>query len=205
MLKKRYAALMIVSLLVGGAALVKYSVSATVDPAWTSNANISAEKAEEIALNELGLTRDQVVMDRTEADRERGRYVWEVEIYHNGIEYDFEINADSGEILKQKQENERRSSAKPSTDPAPAPTPTPDADAPDAPSADALTEEQAIAIALDDAGLTADQVTRLKVEKDFDDGAWEYEIEFKKDGMEYDYEIRISDSKILQRDIEWDD
>ena len=198
MLKKRYAALMIVSLLVGGAALVKYSVSATDDPAWTSNANISAEKAEEIALNELGLTRDQVVMDRTEADRERGLYVWEVEIYHNGIEYDFEINADSGEILKQKQENEKKSSAKPSTDPAPAPTP-------DAPSADALTEEQAIAIALADAGLTADHVTRLKVEKDFDDGAWEYEIEFKKDGMEYDYEIRISDSKILQRDIEWDD
>lgn len=189
-MKKRYAALMIVSLLVGGAALVKYSAFAMADP----NANVSAEKAEEIALNAAGLTRDAVVMDRTEADREKGQLVWEVEFYHDGIEYDFEIQAYTGEILKQKQENE----GKPSSKPAPLPAdPTPDAAE--------LTREQAIEIALKDAGFTADGVSRLKAEKDYDDGVWEYEIEFKKDGMEYEYDIRISDGKIIQRDIEWDD
>lgn len=207
-MKKRNAALMIVISLVAGATLLSMSLSpsaenlrttvkeAILTPASENQADqLTDSEAENIALGSLGLTRDEVILERTEYDRERGQWVWEVEFYHNGIEYDFEIDAHTGEILKQKQEKEGRPSSKPATDPAPEPTPD----------ANGLTEEQATQIALADAGLTADQVTRLKVEKDRDDGVWEYEIEFQKDGMEYDYEIRISDGKILQRDIEWDD
>ena len=217
-MKKRYAALMIVISLVGGATLLSMSLSpsaenlrttvkeAILTPASENQTNqLTDSEAEDIALGSVGLSRDGVVMERTELDRERGQWVWEVEFYRDGVEYDFEIEAYTGEILKQKQEKEGRPSSKPA-DPAPevnnppadvSPEPTPDANG--------LTEEQATEIALADAGLSADQVTRLKVEKDRDDGVWEYEIEFKKDGMEYDYEIRISDGKILQRDIEWDD
>lgn len=219
MLKKRNAALMIVISLVAGATLLSMSLSpsaenlrttvkeAILTPASENQADqLTDSEAEDIALGSLGLTRDEVILERTEYDRERGRMVWEVELYHNGIEYDFEIDAHTGEILKQKQEKEGRPSSKPATDPAPEVN-NPPADIPPEPTPDAngLTEDQATQIALADAGLSADQVTRLKVEKDRDDGVWEYEIEFKKDGMEYDYEIRISDGKILQRDIEWDD
>lgn len=207
MLKKRYAALMIVSLLVGGAALVKYSVIAMTEPNSTdrviANTKLSADDAEKIALDALGLTRDAVVMDRTEYDREKGQDVWEVEFYHDGVEYDFEINADTGEILKQKQENERKTDGKPESKPDTKPS-TDDAPAP-APEVVGLTEDEAIALALADAKLSADDVTRLKAKQDYDDGVWVYEIEFDQGQTEYDYEIRISDGKIIERDIDIDD
>jgi uncharacterized membrane protein YkoI len=68
-----------------------------------------------------------------------------------------------------------------------------------------LTEEQALAIALDHAGLTEEQVTYVKVEKDFDDGRWVYEIEFREGRTEYEYEVRASDGKIVDYDKDWDD
>ena len=46
--------------------------------------------------------------------------------------------------------------------------------------------EQAKAIALEKAGFTENQVYFKKAKLDFDDGRWEYEIEFYKDYVEYD-------------------
>ena len=68
-----------------------------------------------------------------------------------------------------------------------------------------LTRDEAIAIALDSAGLTRDQVTRLEAEFDCDDGRPEYDVSFHQGGYEYDYEIHAETGKILSRDREWDD
>jgi hypothetical protein len=68
-----------------------------------------------------------------------------------------------------------------------------------------ITKEEATAIALADAGFSESQVTRLKAEFDYDDGRPEYEVEFQKDGFEYDYEIHAETSKILHKDKDWDD
>ena len=70
---------------------------------------------------------------------------------------------------------------------------------------DRLTKEEAIAIALKDAGLAENQVTRLKAEFDYDDGRPEYDVEFKYDGWEYEYEIHAESGKILRSDKDWDD
>ena len=70
---------------------------------------------------------------------------------------------------------------------------------------DRLTKEEAIAIALKDAGLAENQVTRLKAEFDYDDGRPEYDVEFKYDGWEYEYEIHAESGKILSYDKDWDD
>lgn len=164
----------------------------------TEPAVIAATRAEEIALEALGLTREQVRFDRTELDYERGKKVWEVELDHGYVEYDFTIDAYTGEILFQKED--REDEPKPPAD-TPADTP---ADSPVQPSEE-LTETQALEIALKHAGLTQDQVTRLKIEKDRDDGVGIYEIEFKCDGYEYEYEVRASDGKILDYDKEYDD
>ncbi len=158
---------------------------------------LGASRAEDIALQVLGLTRDQVRFDRTELDFERGKRVYEVELWSDGTEYDFVIDAVTGEILRQKQETERRPA-----------TPEPEASAPKPepqPEPTELTQEQAIEIALAHAGLTAEQVARVKIEKDRDDGTWIYEIEFRNGRTEYDYEIRISDGKIIDYDKDWDD
>ena len=68
-----------------------------------------------------------------------------------------------------------------------------------------ISREEAITIALQDAGFSADQVTRLKAEFDIDDGVPEYDVEFRHDGWEYEYEIHSESGKILKWDKDWDD
>lgn len=66
----------------------------------------------------------------------------------------------------------------------------------------ALTAKEAEAIALADAGLTAEQVTRLHTEYDIDRGVAEYEVEFDCDGYEYEYEIHADTGEILHKEKE---
>lgn len=91
----------------------------------------------------------------------------------------------------------------------PAPTEAPEVpvptEAPAAPAASRITKEEAIDIALKDAGFTKDQVTRLRAEFDYDDGRPEYEVDFHQDRYEYDYEIHAESGKILSKDKDLDD
>lgn len=94
--------------------------------------------------------------------------------------------------------------------PAPAEAPATPAEAPAVPAEvptepNRITKEEAIAIALADAGFSESQVARLKAEFDYDDGRPEYEVEFQKDGFEYDYEIHAETGKILHKDKDRDD
>ena len=90
------------------------------------------------------------------------------------------------------------------SEPAPA-EPAPAAPAPAEAASPYLSREEAIAIALKNAGLEESQVTRLKAEFDYDDGRPEYDVEFRHDGWEYDYEIHAESGKILRSDKDWDD
>ena len=83
------------------------------------------------------------------------------------------------------------------------PKPTAPVAGPAAPSL--ISKEEAIAIALKDAGLTQDQVTGLRAEFDYDDGRPEYDVDFRQDRYEYDYEIHAETGKILSRDKDLDD
>lgn len=65
-------------------------------------------------------------------------------------------------------------------------------------------EEKARQIALEKAGITNDGVTFDRVELEKDDGVWQYEIEFRKDGVEYDADIKADDGKIISWDIDND-
>ena len=66
--------------------------------------------------------------------------------------------------------------------------------------ANRITKEEAIAIALAEAGFREDQVTRLRAEFDYDDGIPEYEVEFHRYGFEYDYEIHGETGAIRSRE-----
>ena len=212
MTKKHYTALIIVITLVVSVIVLSLSLSALAGT-WkntqaqeSQNQKLTAEEAEQIALNETGYTREEVTFKPTEYDVEKGKAVWEVEFYYGNTEYDFEIDAYTGEILKKHQEIEERPTKPTSTtasnpEPTPEPTPTPN---PEPTVSTELSEEKALEIVLADAGLTADVISRLKIEKERDDGVWVYEIEFNKGNVEYDYEIRVSDGKILERDIDLD-
>lgn len=60
-----------------------------------------------------------------------------------------------------------------------------------------LTKDDAIAVALDHAGLTEAEVTRLEAEYDMDDGVAEYDVEFDHSGYEYDYEIDAQTGAVI--------
>lgn len=74
-----------------------------------------------------------------------------------------------------------------------------------APSDNLISENEAKAIALKDAGYEANEVRFLKAKLDFDDGRYEYEIEFRAEGnLEYDYTINAENGKIVEFDRDYE-
>lgn len=66
---------------------------------------IGVDEAKRIALEKAGLAESDVRFDRTELDNEKGVWVYEVEFETLTTEYDAEIKADDGTILKWETEN----------------------------------------------------------------------------------------------------
>lgn len=65
-----------------------------------------------------------------------------------------------------------------------------------------ISEKKAESIALKDAGLSSSQVSRLYSYYEMDDGIAQYEVQFFKDAMEYDYSIDASTGAIIEKDVE---
>lgn len=66
---------------------------------------ISQEDALASALKSVNLTRDSIeFLKKVELDYEHGRKVYEIEFYQGGFEYEFEVDAESGRILKSKKD-----------------------------------------------------------------------------------------------------
>ena len=65
-----------------------------------------------------------------------------------------------------------------------------------------ITRDEAEAIAVKDAGVSADAVVRMRSSLDWERGERIYDVEFYADGVEYDYEISTVDGTILSFDQE---
>ena len=61
------------------------------------------------------------------------------------------------------------------------------------------------AAALTHAGVSESRAYDMDVELDDEDGRWVYEVEFKADGMEYEYVIDAYTGAVLEYDMEQDD
>ncbi len=76
-----------------------------------------------------------------------------------------------------------------------------------------LTREEAVKIALNDAGLKEDQVTFTKVRMDRENGRRVWEIDFVCSKVEYEFDVDMMTGRILEsdrdrdddRDDDWDD
>ncbi len=66
--------------------------------------SISREAALEIACRDAGVAADAVRRPKIEVDLERGVYVYEVEFKHGDREYEYTINASSGDIIERESE-----------------------------------------------------------------------------------------------------
>ena len=66
----------------------------------TTSNYIGADKAKEIVLNHAGLSSSNVRFSKVELDVDYHMATYELEFYYNYFEYDYEIDAITGEILK---------------------------------------------------------------------------------------------------------
>ncbi len=146
---------------------------------------IGLDKAKELVLAQLDI--DEADFTDKEYELDDGRY--ELEFTAGGIEYDFEVDAYTGKILKAEAEKDDDHDD------------WDDDDDDDIYVAPTLTLEEAKAAVFAKLGITEDQVTGLEAEYDDD----HFEIEFRYNGMEYDYEVDGKTGKILKEDIERDD
>jgi uncharacterized membrane protein YkoI len=67
---------------------------------------ISAAAAKEIALKHAGVAETDVRGYSCQLDREDGVWVYEIEFEANGFEYDYDVEAATGKILKAKKERD---------------------------------------------------------------------------------------------------
>ena len=66
---------------------------------------ISQDQALAAALKRAGLKKEQLdFVKRIELDYEHGRKVYEICFYKDGMEYEFDVDASSGQVLKYSKE-----------------------------------------------------------------------------------------------------
>ena len=159
-----------------------------------NTSNISIDKAKEIALNHAGLAANQVSFIKAEKDMDDGIEKYDIEFYHNNKEYDYEINAVNGQIISYDHDVEnyniqspQQSNSQPQNNQQQTNTSN-------------ISVDKAKEIALNHAGLAANQVSFIKAEKDMDDGIEKYDIEFYHNNKEYDYEINAVNGQIISYD-----
>lgn len=165
----------------------------------SDKAYIGAEKAKAIALEHAGLSASQISHYECGMDYEHGVMVYDVEFVGNSYEYDYEINARSGEIVQadRERDDDAVSTGTGSFNPASSSNSTP------APSS--ISPDTAKAAALKHAGLSASQISHFECQKDYENGKMIYEVEFKCNGYEYSYDIDAANGNILHADREIDD
>ena len=158
---------------------------------------ISLEKAKGIVLADAGLANGDVTFTKAKLDYEDGIAVYDIEFYTAAYEYEYEVNASTGGIRsKDKEILEDRENEHPE-----AAEHTGAAENP----GNAVSEisvDQAKYIAASHAGFPVSDVDFSKVKLEKDDGMVIYEIEFYRNGIEYEYEINAITGEILKYDSE---
>ncbi len=65
-----------------------------------------------------------------------------------------------------------------------------------------ITKAEAKIVALKDAGLSEAEASALRTRLEFDDGRFQYEVDFYNNGTEYEYLIQAKNGEIIARDID---
>ena len=154
-----------------------------------NNSQISLDSAKETALADAGLSSADVTYTKAELDYEDGVAVYEIKFYTADCEYEYEINASTGAIRSQDKEwhdlpHPAENSGNTGSD---------------------IGVDKAKSIAAGPGGFSVTDVVFSKAKFEKDHGSMKYEIEFYKDGMEYEYKIDASTGEILEFDSELDD
>ena len=211
-----------------GAALIGLTGYAAAGRPGLTAKVIGEEKAEEIALDDAGVSREDALMQGTMLEYDGGQYVYDVEFASGGTSYDYDILAGDGtivsssrEALKAPEEKEAEKAAekkareeaeeaaeKRAREGAEEERETREKEILALKEAGGfITVDEAKAIALSDAGYEESGVImeKARFEKADEDDPASYEIEFSAGGLEYEYSVDALTGKILERDMEKED
>ncbi len=187
---------------------------------------ITLEEARDIALADAGVAREEAVFTEAEQDMERGVPVFEFKFYGGNVEYEYEINGQTGAVYSKKTTtyvsqdpagtpppvqtappasqppaSQTPATAKPTPAPATQP-PATQAPRPTQPSNSFIGSDAAKQAALADAGVSAGDARFTKVRMDYEDGVPVYEVEFYTATHEYDYEIHAQNGSVFHKEVE---
>lgn len=156
----------------------------------SQNAYIGVEAAKTAALKHAGFTASQVTFLDAEYDYDDGRMIYEVEFHVNGTEYDYDIDAQTGAVVKHQSEqngtNTSGSSSSSSAD-----------------TSSYIGESAAKTAALNHAGVKESSTKYCNAWLEWDDGRPEcYEVEFMVNNTRYEYKIALTSATVLESEQE---
>lgn len=157
-------------------------IAGSADP---NSGYITEEAAKAAALDHAGLAEADLQAVRVKLDYDDGRAIYDVEFVQNAAEYDYEIDATTGEIVSYDYDAENYNGAQATT-------------------GSPVTAEEAKQIALNHAGVAESDTRAMELETDRDNGRTVYEFSWKVGFTEYDYEIDADTGEILSYSQEQD-
>ena len=166
-------------------------------------ADVTVDEAKKTALEAAGVTEEQVIFKNAEEEMDDDVKIFDIDFFVPGeVKYEFDIAVSDGRILEQDVDLWEADDDMEYADLINAN----DDKAADKKSDGEITELQAKAIALKDAGFKMSDVTFTKCKKDTDDGVVKYEVEFRtNDGVDNEYDIKVADGTIIDKDVDVDD
>lgn len=141
---------------------------------------IGAESAKQIAMEHAQVAEADVVeLKKAKLDFDKGTYVYEVEFKTLTAEYEYEINAVTGGIIKAEIDGKFQNVQ----------------------TGELIGLDKAKEIAMAHAGVDPANVLFKESELDFDDGVYIYELEFFVGEYKYEYEINANTGSIVKQRV----
>lgn len=158
----------------------------TTSGSASQSAYIGLEAAKEAALKHAGVSASDATFVEAEYDYDDGRMVYEVEFHVKGTEYDYEIDAQTGEVVKYKTEQNGTNTGSSSAN-----------------TSSFIGESAAKAAALNHAGVSESSTKYCNAWLEYDDGRAEcYEVEFMAGNTRYEYKIALTSATVLESERE---
>lgn len=150
---------------------------------------ISEKDAYKIALTHSGVDENTIEKLHIDLDRKHGKKEYEIEFISGYTEYDYDIDAVTGEIInfdKEAESCDAHDHSKPSDE-------------------EYIGEDAALTATYSHAGVNHEDVSHVEIELEKGKGIFKYEIEFKCGDTEYEYDINALDGSVIQFAKEIDD
>lgn len=157
----------------------------TTSGSASQSAYIGLEAAKQAALDHAGVSASEATFLEAEYDYDDGKMVYEVEFHVKGTEYEYEIDALTGAVVK--YESEQSGSHQGSS----------------VDTSSFIGESAAKAAALKHAGVSESSTKYCNAWLEYDDGRPEcYEVEFMANNTRYEYKIALTSATVLESEQE---